>query len=88
MVGSYKLSCLFTSDAFALQSHVNLLDRVLTLPANTTPVPLLEPGSGPGGGVAIETFNATAYPVLLMAASLPVLPASAAPSLMSMQTAG
>jgi len=72
-----------------VQSHVNILDTVLTLPANSVSVPLPAADSGPNGnGVAIETFNGTAYPVLLMGATLPVLPASAAPSMMSVQTAG
>ena len=72
-----------------LQAHVNILDQVLTLPANSVSVPLPGPNSGPNGtGVAIETFNGTAYPVLLMGATLPSLPASAAPSMMSLQTAG
>jgi len=71
-----------------LQSHVNMLDQVLTLPANAVSVPLPASGSGPNGnGVAIETFNSTAYPILLMGATLHILPASAAPSLMTMQTA-
>ena len=83
-----KPAGLLTAHFGALQSHVSLLDKVLTLPANAVAVPLPAAGSGPNGGVAIETFNATAYPVLLTGAILPVLLASAAPSMMSTPTTG
>ena len=42
-----------------VQSFVNVLDGVLTLPANAVPVPLPAAGSGPNNGVGIETFNMT-----------------------------
>ncbi|DBA69867.1 hypothetical protein WJX79_003118 [Trebouxia sp. C0005] len=87
--GSGPAANIIAADMEASRSHVNILDTVLTLPTNSVSVPLPAANSGPNGtGVAIETFNGTAYPVLLMGATLPVLPASAAPSMMSVQTAG
>lgn len=41
---------------------MNIVDGVLSLAANTAPVPLPAAGSGPNGAVAIETFNMTSTP--------------------------
>ena len=46
----------------AVQGFVNILDQVLLPAANAVPVPLPAAGSGPNGGVAIETFNMTSTP--------------------------
>ena len=43
-----------------LQSFVNVLDGVLAVPAGAVPQPLPTAGTGPNGGVTIETFNMTA----------------------------
>ena len=45
-----------------VQSYVNLLDGVLAVAPGAVPQPLPTAGTGPNGGVTIETFNMTAAP--------------------------
>lgn len=72
---SVVLPCDDVAVCNAVQSYVDILDAVLSVPVNTAPVPLPAVGSGPNGAIGIATFNMTASSIMT-------------PAAMAVQTAG